>query len=166
MAGIENHRLARKKRGFTLIELLCVIVILALFFSLSIPSLSKTAGTFYLRNKALELRAMCQLLKRTSIFEKKNYKLVIEFSQNSYSVLRSSEESPDEFFIVKESMFSKHRLPKGMSFFSPSYAGDRQEIIFYQTGAISSSEFMIRDEKNNAAKISTTLSGEILLEYI
>ena len=169
MIGMRNaadRRPQTQTRGFTLIELLCVIVIICVFFSLSIPMLSKTAGNFYLRNKAAQLKAMCELLKRTSISERKTYKLVIDFSQNSYSVLRSSNETPDEFFVVKDSLLKPRTLPESMSFFSPDSAADKQEIIFKQTGAISAAVFFISNNKDNTAKLSTTLSGEILLEYI
>ncbi|MCG2712992.1 MAG: prepilin-type N-terminal cleavage/methylation domain-containing protein [Candidatus Omnitrophica bacterium] len=152
--------------GFTLIELLCVIVIICVFFSISIPMLSKTAGNFYLRNKAAQIKAMCELLKRASISEQKIHKLVIDFSQNSYSVLKNSHETPDQFSMVKDSLLGARTLPMSMSFFSPSNTFDKQEIIFQQTGAISSAEFFITDKKDNTAKITTTLSGEILLEYI
>lgn len=169
MIGIRNaaeHGLQMQTGGFTLIELLCVIVIICVFFSLSIPMLSKTAGNFYLRNKASQLKAMCELLKRTSISENKTYKLVIDFSQNSYSVLRSSDDSPNEFFLAKDSLLRPRTLPKSMTFFAPANHLGKQEIIFKQTGTISSAEFFIKNKKGNTARLSTTLSGEILLEYL
>ncbi len=166
MRNVADNRPPMRTEGFTLIELLCVIVIICLFFSLSVPMLSKTAGNFYLRNKAAQLKAMCELLKRSSISENKTYKLVIDFSQNSYSVMRSSEDSAGEFLIVKDSLLRSRTLPKSMFFFSPAMSLDKQEIIFNRNGDISSAEFFIKNKKGNTAKLSTTLSGEILLEYI
>ncbi|MCK5494517.1 MAG: prepilin-type N-terminal cleavage/methylation domain-containing protein, partial [Candidatus Omnitrophica bacterium] len=152
--------------GFTLIELLCVIVIIAVFFSISIPSLSKTAGNFYLRNKAAQIRALCELLKRKTITENKTYKLIIDFSNNSYSVLQSSNDSPDEFSAVLDSLLRKRTLPKSLSFSSSVGQMETQEIIFKQNGEISPIVFFITNKKDKPAKLSTTLSGEILLEYI
>ncbi|MFH1094282.1 MAG: hypothetical protein V1739_09075 [Candidatus Omnitrophota bacterium] len=109
---------------------------------------------------------MCEFLKRTSISENKTYKLVIDFAQNSYSVLQSSHKNPDEFLTAKDSLLRTRTLPKSMSFFSPANTTEKQEIVFKQTGAVSSAEFFITNNKDTTAKLSTTLSGEILLEYI
>ena len=152
--------------GFTLIELLCVIVIIALFFSLSVPSLSKTAGNFYLRNKASKIKAICELLKRNSIAENRAYKLVIDYSKNSYSVLRRRQDSTEEFSLVKDSLLRARVLPESLSFYSPENNIGTQEIIFKQNGTISSAVFFITNSKDKPVKLSTTLSGEILLEYL
>ena len=163
MEGLKNDA---NRRGFTLIELLCVIVIIAIFFSISIPRLSRTAGNFYLRGKASQIKALCELLKRNSISQNKTYKLVINFSKNSYSVLQSSKDSPDEFSPVMDSLMRERTLPKSLSFLSQDRQMGTQEIIFKQSGAISSSVFFITNNKDKSVKLSTTLSGEILLEYI
>jgi len=153
-------------RGFTLIELLCVIVIIAVFFSMSIPKLSKTAGNFYLRSKAAKIRALCELIKRTAITENKTYKLLIDYSNNSYSVLQNSIDAIDEFSPASDSLLRKHTLPESLSFFSPEIQTGIHEIIFSQSGSISSAAFFITNNKDTPAKLSTTLSGEIILEYI
>lgn len=152
--------------GFTLIELLCVIIIIALFFSLSIPRLSKTAGNFYLRSKASQIKAMCELLKRNSITENRTYKLVIDFSRNSYSVLKCIDNSNEEFSLVRDSLLKRHTLPKNLFFISKDNQLGIQEIIFKKSGSISSAVFFITNNKDKPVKISTTLSGEILIEYI
>ena len=166
MRNLLDHCPKKKADGFTLIELLCVILIIGFFFSASIPILSKTAGNFHLRNKAIQIKAMCQLLKRTAVSENRSYKLILNFPQNSYSILNNTKVSPDTFQTVNNSLLRSKVLPDGMSFSSSTNFADNQEIIFSQKGSITSSEFFISYKNEYKVKLSTTLSGEIILEYI
>jgi prepilin-type N-terminal cleavage/methylation domain-containing protein len=161
---IKNRSLRNKSlTGFTLIELLCVIVIIGILFTLSVPALSKTALNFQLRNKAAQIKALCEFLKKTSISEDKTYKLTIDFSENSFSVSRQIED-PEIFQTAKDSLLSPRQLPESMSFSSIDTASDTLEIVFSSSGTISSSKLIIEDRNNNSVRLITTLSGQIYLE--
>lgn len=153
-------------KGFTLLELLCVVTIIAIIIGLSTPVLTKTAASFYLRSKAKQIQALCQFIKRKSIMENRAYKLAIDFYNNSYLVFQSTSEHPNEFQEVNDFLSRPHRLPMELSFKSQSTWKDKEEILFSPSGTISSCEFLILNERKNTAKLTTTLSGEILLEFL
>ena len=167
---IFNHQSNKAKnkhgRGFTLLELLCVVAIIGIIIGISTPVLTKTSAGFYLRNKAKQVEALCQYLRRKSIMENRSYKLVIDFYNNSYLVFQGIGEHPENYLPVNDLLAKSRKLPSALSFKSEFGSKDREEIVFSPSGKISSSEFLIVNERKNTAKLTTTLSGEITLVFI
>jgi len=167
---ISNHPRNKGKnrsvKGFTLIELLCVVAIIGIIIGMSAPVLTKTAAGFYLRNKAKQVEALCQYLKRKAIMENRSYKLVIDFYNNSYLIYQGIGEHPEVYRPVNDLLAKSRKLPSTLSFKSEFSSKNREEIVFSPSGKISSSEFLIVNQRRNTAKLTTTLSGEITLAFI
>ncbi|MFH1062363.1 MAG: prepilin-type N-terminal cleavage/methylation domain-containing protein [Candidatus Omnitrophota bacterium] len=169
-----DYRLACKartyfKQGFTLLELLCVITIISLLFAISVPTLSKTARNFYFTNKAKQIEALLVFIKKTSALEKRKYKLSIDLNENSYSVAAetaASDSNYQEFAQFQDSLLGKKTLPPGLGFKTQSDYQQVLEIIFEPLGNISAQEFLVYDQNQHSAKFQTTLSGQIILEFI
>jgi len=169
-AGYSRHghkRLRRTKNGFTLIELLCVIAIISILITISVPTLTKTARNFYFRNKTKQIEALLHFLKKKAVIENRAYKFSIDFSENSYAVYTKKDESYSGQFEKKhDSLTGPRRLSSGLFFKTESMTKQTEDIVFYERGNITPSQFYIHDNKRHTAKLTTTSSGQILLEFL
>ena len=154
--------------GFTLIELLCVIVIISVLFALSVPILTNTARNFYFRNKTKQIEALLKFVKKTSIMEEKIYKITLNYEDSAYRVWLKSPGEPPDFLLKNDSILGPKKLPAGFFFKKESAGRDKEteEIIFNPSGTLSASAFLLVDEKGHEARFSTTLSGEIFVEFL
>ncbi len=158
--------LKNERTGFTFIELLCVIIILSFLISVSVPTLAKTARSFYFRNQAKKFEALLKYLKKISVLEERAYKLTLDFPKNSYEILRlDKSDQPYKFKKMSDSILHGRTLSSKIFLKSDTADLNKKEIIFQPDGNITHSEFYIQNLKNQRAKLTTTLSGEIYLEF-
>ena len=160
---------ANFKHGFTLLEMLCVITIISLLFAISVPAISKTARSFYFTNKAKQIEPLFVFIKKTAVLEKRKYKLSIDLNNNSYSVASRANESDsnyEEYASFQDSLLGIKKLPAGWRFKTHADYQQIVNIIFEPKGNISAQEFWVYDQNQHKAKFQTTLSGQIILEFI
>ncbi len=160
----DNH-----KNGFTLIELLCVIAIISMLFTISVPAISKTARNFYFTSKAKQIEYVLVYLKKTAVLEKRKYKLLINLDKNSYVALAESDASDPNHEIyepVLDSLLSEKTLASALKFKTQTGYQQKIEIIFEPQGRISAQEFSLYDQNQHNANFKTTLSGQISMEFI
>ncbi|MBU4305571.1 MAG: prepilin-type N-terminal cleavage/methylation domain-containing protein [Candidatus Omnitrophica bacterium] len=162
-------RLAVKHAGnkaFTLIELLSVIVIISVLFALSVPVLTNTARNFYFKNKVKQIEALLKFVKKISIMEEKIYKITLNYEDNSYRVWLKSQGEPADFLLKSDSILGPRQLAAGFFLKKESIDKEMEEIIFNPAGTLSAAAFLLVDEKGHEARFSTTLSGEICVEFL
>jgi len=167
--GRSKLAIPQANKGFTLIELLCVMAIISMLFSLSIPAISKTARNFHFTSKAKQIEYLLIYLKKTAALENRKYKLVIDLDKNSYSAAFRTDESDsnyEEYAAVNDSLLSKKKLSSNFGFKSQTEYQQTIEIIFEPRGRITAQEFLLYDQNQHSAKFQTTLSGQISMEII
>jgi len=156
--------------GFTLIELLSVIIILSVFIVISLPSLANTARNFYFRNKVKQVESLLWFIKKLSLTEQRTYQVRLNPNTNTLEVLKAgTEDKRLKLKKVHDSMLRSRFLGKDVFFKTRSDHADilnTQSITFNADGSLSHSEFYIYDKNNHGAKFITTLSGQIILNFI
>ena len=155
-----------EKQGFTLIELLSVILIISVLISISIPIVSRTARNFYFRNQAKKIETLLKYIKQRTILEQRAYKLLINSQENKFHLAVQNLNGADEFIPKTESLLKNINAANNIFINFP--AADRivQEIVFFPDGRLTNNEFYLKDDKNNRAKLTTVVSGEIWLEFL
>jgi prepilin-type N-terminal cleavage/methylation domain-containing protein len=160
------NSLIKKTAGFSLIEMLTVVIIISILFVATVPSIGKTARNFYFTNKAKQLKAMMIFIKKTASLENRKKKLLLDFQSDTYSVLSETDESGYDVFNPPEDLFlSKQILSEGLDLQGESEFSQNLELIFMPIGSISSSNFYLKDNFDHKARFTTTLSGQIELEF-
>ncbi|MCP4649911.1 MAG: prepilin-type N-terminal cleavage/methylation domain-containing protein [PVC group bacterium] len=157
-----------KNNGFTLIELLSVILLLVVLITLSVPTMAKTARSFYFRNKVKTITALLEYVRKTSIVEERTYKFIIDSETNSYEIKYEDLTLlyDDKFKAVNNSIMRSQTLPEGFNLKTSESEEETEEILFTSEGGITHIELYIHDQKNHLAKITTTVSGEISAEFL
>lgn len=153
--------------GFTLLELLIVIILISSIIALSIPTIAKTAKNFYFRTKAKQIEALFNYLQKKAVMEERSYKCVFDFSGNSYTVLAENKQSKDvQFFKKEESFYNCAQPSKEIFLKADGVNNETEEVVFLPDGSITAIELQLTDNKKQTAKITTTLSGQINLEFL
>lgn len=154
------------KTGFTLLELLLVILILAALITVSVPTLAKTAQNFHFRSRTKKLELLFKYLKQISIMEGRIYKFTLDKTQNRYEIeAENKKDVGGDFAKMYGSILRPKNLTEDLIFKWEKLDQEKSEIVFYPNGHLTYNEFYISDNKNNLAKITTTLSGEIKLDF-
>lgn len=116
--------------GFTLLELVLVVFIIALFAALALPSFSNL-GTGGLKNDAKKLASLLRYLNDSSIYTKKNFQLVFDFSEKKISWTGpEGEKSRDLGGVTAVALSSKGVVREGQLLvpFGPLGLGENIEI--------------------------------------
>ena len=163
--AINHRRISAASVGFTLIELLIVVVIISMLITAAIPVISKTSGNFYFRNKAKQVEMLFGALQKTAIMEAAAYKLLINFTENKLTVWVAGEKG-ENFIQKQDALLNGIRLGQEIALSTAPGDSSNGDIIFSPDGTITSAALYIKDTHNNTARLSTTLSGEINLEFL
>ncbi|MDD5747046.1 MAG: prepilin-type N-terminal cleavage/methylation domain-containing protein [Candidatus Omnitrophica bacterium] len=156
----------RRGSGFTLIELLSVVVILAMLIAAAVPVLNKTSRNFYFRNRVKQIEMLFGTLQKTAVMEERAYKLTIDFTQNRLSVWNAQDKPEEGFRLSRDVLLNAVRLGQGIAMSAATGDTSNGTIFFAPDGTITPSALSITDNRNNSARLSTTLSGEIDLEFL
>ena len=155
------------KKAFTLVEMLCVVAIIAIIFSLSIPTIAKTARNYYFTNKAKTIEAWLYYHKKTAILEQRKQKVKIDFANASFTSYSENIGSEyGEYFENKSLVIFKDFLNEELDIESKDNLEQTLEIVFGPAGNITSSEFYLTSAGGDKARFITSLSGEISMEFI
>lgn len=161
----DNDRGCDSLTGFTLIELLCVIIIISMLITISVPTINKTAQGFFFKNKAKEIESLLKFIKESAIIEQRSYKFQINFVKNYYTVFSKDSSAVEEKFSQRQdSLLGKKFLRGGLFFESENKAVETAELLFEPSGSITFYEFYIYDKKHKA-KYTTNASGQIILDF-
>ncbi|MBI4845717.1 MAG: prepilin-type N-terminal cleavage/methylation domain-containing protein [Candidatus Omnitrophica bacterium] len=154
------------KNGFSLIEVICVVFIISLLISISVPFLSKTARNFYFKNKVKQIESLLKFVKKKAILEDLTYKFELNYYKNSYIVWVKKQEGESSYYEIKtDSLLGIKKLSEQIYLKAESKNKENDEIVFNSQGSATFCEFYLSDNSRRA-KITTTLSGEIILEFL
>lgn len=148
--------------GFTLIEVAIVVVIMGIFFSLSLPRLMGVLEEEELKGAARSLGAYIQYIYDQSVLQKEEIFLHISLDKDEYwaEVVKGGESS---------SLGEKKRLPQGITFedvISPLRGKIREGEISFLFSPLGMSErgiVHLEDERGKVFSLLLYLTGEFAI---
>ncbi|MFH2139093.1 MAG: type II secretion system protein [Candidatus Omnitrophota bacterium] len=160
--------IGKNNHGFTLIELLAVILIISVLISLSIPTITKTARKFYFINKIKTIACLFKYVRNLAVLEQREYEAIIDSDANTLEIKRLDENefTEKEFKAINDSILRARNLPDGFFIKMGNDDLKTKEIFFYPNGSLTSTDIYVYDKKNHAARITLTVSGQIVMEFL
>ncbi len=165
LTGIESGkmRIYPDKRGFTLLEMLLVVTIMMILFAVSTPMLSRTARELYFQSRVKKTAALFRHLRKSAVEEEQEYKLIVDLKKKRYDLFVNEDSGFREF---RGSLLRGDSFPETFSLSSSGAGIETVEFCFYPDGSLNSSGLEIADTNNRRARLTTTLSGEVIVDYI
>ena len=129
----------RSNYAFTLLELMLVTAIILVLVALSTPIFRRTYEDLKLATSAKNIAYMANFCLERAVFERIDYRLVIDTENRSYRIFIKNEEK-NTFKPLKERWGRSFRIPRGIEIkagdgiidFSPD--GDMNSVIIYLIG--------------------------------
>ncbi|MFH0840242.1 MAG: prepilin-type N-terminal cleavage/methylation domain-containing protein [Candidatus Omnitrophota bacterium] len=147
------------KRGFTLIELLIVASLILVLVVVSTPLFRTAYSNLELKDSAYNIGKMMRYAEVSAVMEERAYKMVLNFENRAYWLLRENQkDSKGDFEKVEGRFGEKFFLPKNLSL-----SGDKSELIFLPNGRSTKATVSVIDKtKKKGFDIKTTgRSGQI-----
>jgi prepilin-type N-terminal cleavage/methylation domain-containing protein len=144
--------------GFTLIEVTLVSVIILILITLSMPIFRRTYEDLRISSSAKDIAQMINFARERAVFERINYRFIIDDTANTYQVLAQYEER-GEFTPLKDRWGRINRVPEDIGIksdiksidFSPS--GISGGAVIYLTSGKGKTYSITLDGKRGTAKV-------------
>jgi len=131
-----------KRSGFTLIEVTLVSVIILILITLSMPLFRRTYEDLKITSCTKDISQIIHFSRQRAIFERRNYRFVIDSDNNSYQILVQDEES-DKFIPLADRWGRVYNVAKDIEIRT-----DKKQIDFSPSGVSDSAIiYIIRENK-------------------
>ena len=110
-------RISVHKNAFTLIEVTLVSVIVLILITLSMPLFRRTYEDLKITSCTKDISQIIHFSRQRAIFERRNYRVVIDSDNNSYQILVQDEES-DKFIPLADRWGRVYNVPKDIEILS------------------------------------------------
>jgi Tfp pilus assembly protein FimT len=110
---LNNRFVLAKRIGFTLIEVTLVSVIILILITVSMPIFRRTYEDLKISSSANNIAHMINFARQRAIFERINYRFIIDDTNNTYQILAQYEDSP-KFEPLKDRWGRISRVPQGI----------------------------------------------------
>jgi prepilin-type N-terminal cleavage/methylation domain-containing protein len=156
--ALNNRFVLAKQMGFTLIEVTLVSVIILILITLSMPIFRMTYEDLRISSSAKDIAQMITFARERAVFERINYRFVVDDTANTYQVLAQYEER-GEFEPLKDRWGRVSVVPDGIDIqadiksidFSPS--GISSHAVIYLTSGKGKTYSITLDGKKGIAKV-------------
>ena len=146
----------RKKNrpGFTLIELVLVTVIILAIVAISTPQFKRTYDDLKLTTSVKEMAAILRFLRERTVFERKNYTLVIDINNRSYRAFIKDKD--EELKTLKSKWGRNFKLSDNIDIETES-----EEIEFSPDGGATAALLYLTNKENSTQTIIIEETGHI-----
>jgi Tfp pilus assembly protein FimT len=103
-----------KQMGFTIIEVALVSVIILIVITLSMPIFRRTYEDLRISSSAKDIAQMINFARERAVFERINYRFIIDDTANTYQVLAQYEER-GEFTPLKDRWGRINKVPEDIN---------------------------------------------------
>ena len=147
-----------KRSGFTLLEVTLVTVIILILITLSMPIFRRTYEDLMISSSAKDIAQMINFARERAVFERINYRFIIDDTASTYQVLAQYEER-GEFTPLKDRWGRINKVPEDIDIkadiksidFSPS--GISGSAVIYLTSGKGKTYSITLDGKRGTAKV-------------
>jgi Tfp pilus assembly protein FimT len=155
---LDNRFDLAKRTGFTLLEVTLVSVITLILITLSMPIFRRTYEDLEISSSAKNIAQMINFARQRAVFERINYRFIIDDTDNTYKVLAQYEER-GEFKPLQDRWGRINSVPQNIDIkaeiksidFSPS--GISGHSIIYLTNSRGKTYSITLDGKRGTVKI-------------
>lgn len=138
----------RSKYAFTLLELMLVAAIILALVALSTPLFRRTYEDLKLTTSAKNIAYMANFCRERAVFERRDYRLIIDIDNNMYQISVEDEED-NTFKPLKERWGRSFRIPNGIE-----VKADRAIIDFLPDGNTNSVVIYLTNKENKTIAVS------------
>jgi Tfp pilus assembly protein FimT len=140
------------EKAFTLIEVTLVAVIILILITLSMPIFRRTYEDLRISSSAKDISQMINFARERAVFERINYRFIIDGTANTYQVLAQYEER-GEFTPLKDRWGRVNKVPEDIDI-----KANIKSIDFSPSGVSGGAVIYITSNKGKAYSI--TLDGK------
>ena len=153
---IENLKL---ECAFTILELMLVTAIILALVALSTPIFKRTYEDLKLTTSAKNIASMANFCLERAVFERIDYRLVIDLDNNLYRAFVKNEED-DTFAPLKEKWGRSFRIPNGIEI-----KADKKVIDFLPDGDMNSVTIYLTNKESKTIVVSIEAGTGVIKVY-
>lgn len=127
-------------RGFTFIELLCVVIIISIATTVSLPRINNYLNNLELNSFSRDLQAVINYLCQRAVVERKIIYLDIDDDNKQYWA----------YDLGGSNVLKKCRIPAGIK-----VASGQKQIMFYPDGAVDKINIKLINRDNQAVNLTS-----------
>jgi len=146
------------KKAFTLIEVTLVSVIILILITLSMPLFRRTYEDLKITSCAKDISQIIHFSRERAIFERRNYRIIIDTESNTYQILVHDEEG-DGFKPLADRWGRMFHIPKDIEI-----STDKKQIDFLPGGVSDSAVICIIRENRTYSIILDGSTGSIKVD--
>ena len=155
---VYSHLNRKRQYGFTLIELTLVSVIILILITLSMPLFRRTYEDLKITSCAKDISQIIHFSRERAIFERRNYRIIIDTKSNTYQILVHDEEG-DGFKPLADRWGRMFHIPKDIEIRT-----DIKQIDFLPGGVSDSAVIYIIRENRTYSIILDGSTGSIKVD--
>jgi Tfp pilus assembly protein FimT len=144
--------------GFTLLELTLVTILILALVTISAPIFKRTYEDLKLTSAVNDITSIVQFCRQSSIFQRKDYRLALDPSQNSYHILADYKE--EGFLPIRG------RWGRAFKFSGPvSIQAEEEYVDFFPDGSSSGAVIYILNKDAKLYRIEIAKSTGFVKTY-